>query len=61
MTWATLAAVRLATRLNFAAWLAARHTFVHLPSGRWSRVLGAPAPEARHVRGRVYHLPAGAR
>lgn len=59
MTWATLEAVRLATRCEFAAWLAARHHFVQCPSGRWTRTLGPPqAPEGfrmEHVNGRVWH------
>ena len=39
MTWPTLAAVRLATQVSeFAPWLAKKHRFVKLPSGRWTRV-----------------------
>lgn len=59
MTWSTLRAVRLATKLEFTKTLARRHNFVQLPSGRWSRVLGAPGKCAKHVRARVYKMIPG--
>jgi hypothetical protein len=65
MMWPTLAAVQLATRLEFARELAQRHHFVRCVDGRWARTLDAPAPvtlydgvreaRAQHVRGRVWH------
>lgn len=57
MTWANLADLRRATRIEFTASLARRHCFVLCASGRWTRVLDAPPREAIHVRGRVYHMP----
>lgn len=57
MTWATLKAIQTATRIEFTAALAAQHCFVQVASGRWSRVLGAPSPEAVWVRGRIYRMP----
>lgn len=56
MTWATLQAVALATRLEFTRALASLHNFVLLPSGRWCRVLGAPGPGVTHIRGRVWRV-----
>lgn len=31
------------TKLEFAPWLADKHQFVKLRSGKWTRVLGAPS------------------
>lgn len=42
MLWNTLRDVRRDTALEFAPWLAERHHFVSLPSGRWCRTLGVP-------------------
>lgn len=56
MTWPTLRAVQASLR-EFTPALRALHCFVRLPSGRWSRVLGVPAANAVHVRGRVWRLP----
>lgn len=56
MTWKSLSAVRSSTKLEFAPWLAARHVFVRLGDGRWTRVLGAPPADAVRVYGRVYHV-----
>ena len=57
MTWATLRDVQMATKIEFAKWLADGHLFVRCSSGRWTRVLGAPAKNAIHIRGRIYHMP----
>ena len=57
MTWASLRALQLATRIEFTRELASAHCFVRVASGRWSRVLGSPPKEAIHVRGRVYRMP----
>lgn len=56
MTWLTLTSVMSATRIEFTPALAAQHCFVRLPSGKWCRVLGAPAANARWIKGRIYHL-----
>lgn len=56
MIWRNLKDVQRATRLEFTKPVAAKHNFVQLPDGRWTRVLGRPIACAKRVRGRVYHL-----
>lgn len=55
MTWTSLHAVQLTTRLEFTTALASAHNFVRLLSGRWTRVLGAPNASCVHVHGRIWH------
>lgn len=57
MTWKSLSALMRATRCEFTKSLAAQHCFVRTTSNRWCRVLGAPPVNARHIRGRIYHMP----
>lgn len=55
MLWNSLADVQRATRIEFAAWLAAKHHFVKCPSGKWTRTLGAP-DGCRNIRARVWEI-----
>lgn len=58
MKWETLARVRMSTRLEFTPALSALHTFVRLPDGMWTRVLGMPGKDTRHLHGRCYAMDA---
>lgn len=61
MLWDTLRAVQLSI-LEFSATsgLREKHHFVGLPSGKWTRTLGAPGNvdgcALRHITGRVWRL-----
>lgn len=63
MLWLTLKGAQQQTACEFAPWLAQRHHFLRLLSGRWTRTLGPPSVvedavgrpiRAMHVHGRVW-------
>jgi hypothetical protein len=65
MIWNSLAALQIATSIEFTPSLAQKHCFVQLPSGAWIRTLGPPSDRdclpgrrVRFIRGRVYHIEA---
>lgn len=57
MTWDSLTAVRNSL-LEFSreSGLRRAHSLVRLASGKWTRVLGVPGPQCRHVRGNIWEV-----
>jgi len=56
MIWPTLSSVRASLReFSAKSGLRERHTLIQLASGiGWTRVLGAPGADCKHVRGNVW-------